>query len=103
SQLSLDDCALGTAVAGNDHSLLPGLVPDALYRSAAFPGFDVFDFQFLPRFAARIVPRAMVSRFTLPAFPHGPGNRAHGYQYARSHGSAGGKTDSLCAHAEISR
>ena len=39
------------AAAGDGHSLLPGLVSDALHRSAAVHGVDVFDLQLLPGFA----------------------------------------------------
>ncbi len=55
SQLSADDRALRAAVARHDHSLLSGMVPDALHRSAPVHGFDVFDFEFLSGFAKRTV------------------------------------------------
>ena len=44
---------------GHDHSLLSGLVSDALHRPAAVHGVDVFDFQLLPGFAARTISRAV--------------------------------------------
>src|SRR5271170_2695670 len=51
-QLSAHDRALGSDVARDDHPLLSGMVSDALHRSAAVHGFDVFDFEFLPCLAA---------------------------------------------------
>src|ERR1700674_3869719 len=55
SQLSTDDRALGSTFAGDDHSVLSGMVPDALYRPAFVHGFDIFHFEFLHGFAKRIV------------------------------------------------
>src|ERR1700686_2081826 len=40
-QLSADDRAVGFTDACNDYSLLPGMVPDALYRPAPVYGVDV--------------------------------------------------------------
>ncbi len=50
-ELSADDHALGAAAAGDDHSLLPGLVPDDVHRRAAVSGFDVFHLKLLPGLA----------------------------------------------------
>src|ERR1700678_212007 len=46
-ELSADDCAFGTDVAGDDHPLLSGMVSDALHRPAAVHGLDIFNFKFL--------------------------------------------------------
>src|SRR5580658_2932485 len=46
-QLSADDRALGSADARHDHSLLSGMVPDALHRPSPVHGVDVLYFQLL--------------------------------------------------------
>src|SRR5579862_253281 len=51
-ELSADDHAVGVATAGHDHSLLSGLVSDAVHRPAAVHGVYVFDFELLSRLAA---------------------------------------------------
>src|SRR5208283_3396634 len=70
-QLSADDRALGFAHACHDHSFLPGMVPDAVYRPSPLHGFDVFDFQLLSGFAERTFSKELVSVAVVPAFTHG--------------------------------
>src|SRR5438128_1322338 len=54
-KLSTDDRALHIASSGHDDPLLSGLVPDAVYRSAALHGIHIFDFIFLSRLPERTV------------------------------------------------
>src|SRR5580700_8120976 len=74
-QLSPDDHAFGPAAPSHDYSLLSGLVPDALHRSAAVHGVDVFDFQFLFGFATGAVSSQLASCVVLSPISHGAGNR----------------------------
>src|ERR1019366_8254900 len=60
-QLSADDRALGFAVARHDYSLLPGMLPDALYRPAPVHGFDVLHFQLLSGFAEGAVSKKLAA------------------------------------------
>src|SRR5882762_11565139 len=46
-QLSTDGAALHAVAARHDRAVLSGVDPDAGDRPAAFPGFHLFDFQFL--------------------------------------------------------
>ncbi len=75
--------------AGHDHSLLPGLVSNALHRSAVVHGFDVFHLEFLSGLAAGIVSRQMVSRSAVSSFSDGSRHRPHRDQHARCAGSTG--------------
>src|SRR5215469_9856607 len=70
-QLSADDHALGLVTASHDHSFLPGLVPNALHRPAAVYGVDVFDFELLPGFTARVVSAKLAAGIALSPVPHG--------------------------------
>ena len=90
-------------IAGHDYSLLSGLVSDAVHRPAAVHGFDVFDFEFLPGLAARVVSGQMVPRAAVSSVSDGAGHRPHCHQHARGAGSAGGETIRVCADSEISR
>ena len=62
-QLSADGHSLRASAAGHDYPLLSGLVSDAVHRSPAVPGFDVFDLQLLPGFPARTLPRTWPRAF----------------------------------------
>src|SRR5208282_3018245 len=75
-QLSADDRALGSADARHDHSLLSGMVSDALHRPAPVHGFDVLHFQLLPGFAERTVSQKLAAVAALPATVDVSGNRA---------------------------
>src|ERR1039457_4645736 len=88
-QLSADDRAVGFADARHDHSFLPGMVPDALHRSAPVHGFDLLDFQLLPGFAKRTVSEKLAALAALPAFIDGSRNRPDHHQYDCRAGSSG--------------
>ncbi len=60
SQLSIDDRAFRPAVAGDDYSLLSGMVSDALHRLTPVHGFDIFHIQLLSGFAEGVVSEALV-------------------------------------------
>src|SRR5271170_7298622 len=79
-QLSADDRALGFADARHDHSLLPGMVPDALHRPAPVHGVDVLHFQFLSGFAERIVSKKLAAIAALPALADVAGNWPDGHE-----------------------
>src|SRR5580692_12858625 len=103
SQLSVDDCALGGGRAVKNKTLLPGLVPDAVHRSAAIHGVDLFDLDFLSGLAARVISRQVVSRPALSSLSDGSRNRPHRHQYASRAGSAAGKAVRVRPYSEISR
>src|SRR6266478_6098423 len=94
-QLSADDRALGLYDARHDYSLLPGMVPDALYRPAPVHGFDVLDFQLLSGFAEGTISETLAAIAALPAAIDGSRNRADGHQYACRARSAGRQADRL--------
>src|SRR5580765_5655045 len=55
-QLSAHDHVVGFALAGDDYSVLSGLVSDALHRPASIYGIDLLDFEFLSRVAEGAFP-----------------------------------------------
>src|SRR5271155_3500136 len=83
SQLSPDDCSLRFVDAGHDHSLLSGMVSDAVHRSASIHGLDVFDFQFLSRLAKGIVPENLAPIAALSTLTHVVRNRINDHEYTR--------------------
>ena len=101
-ELSADDHAVGAAAAGHDHSLLSGLVPDALHRPAAVHGVDVFDFKLLSGLAARTVSAKLASGAALSAISDGAGDRPDDHQHESRDRSADRQEERVCAHAEVS-
>src|SRR4051794_1706001 len=103
SELSPDGRPFRVALAGHGHPFLPGMVPDALHRSATVYGVDFLDFQFLFGFTKRIVSRQMVPVTPVLAFPYGSGNRTHDYEYTSCAGSPPRQADRLCSYPQIPR
>src|SRR5689334_11734084 len=68
-----DDCAFVPASAGHDRPVQPGLVSDALHRSAAMAGFDSFGLNFLFDFAKGAL-SGLENAAEVPAFPDVRGN-----------------------------
>src|SRR5271155_571030 len=81
-QLSADDYPIGFADARHDHSLLSGMVSDALHRPAAVHGLDVLHLKLLPGFAKGIVSQEMATIPAVSAAADGIGNWADNYEYA---------------------
>src|SRR5437016_3762218 len=100
-QLSADDRAFGFADARHDYSLLSGMVPDALYRSAPVHGFDVLHFQLLSGFAKGTVSEKLAAIAPLPAIVNGSGNRADSNQYACRARSADRQADCLRPYSQV--
>src|SRR5438105_5916937 len=68
-RLPLDDRTVFFAHARDDREVQPGLVPDALSRSASVAGFNGFGFDFLFDFAKGTL-SGLESPSPIPAFPH---------------------------------
>src|SRR2546422_11669645 len=68
-RLPPDDRTLFFADARNDREVQPGLVPDALYRSASVARFDRFGFDLLFYLAKGTLSGLEISS-AVPAFPH---------------------------------
>src|SRR6266581_3287416 len=100
-QLSVDDHAFGAAAPGDDHSVLPGLVSDALHRLALVYGVDVFDFEFLSGIAARTVSSQLAARVVVPAVSDGARNRTDHHEYQSGPGSARGQGKRFRANPEV--
>src|SRR4029077_9076464 len=102
-QLSADDRAFRFVDARHDYSLLPGMVPDALYRPAPVHGFNVLHFQLLSGFAEGTVSETLAAIPALPASIDGSGNRADSHQYACRARSADRQADRLRPHSQVPR
>src|ERR1700674_1689747 len=102
-QLSADDRAFRFADARHDHSLLPGMVPDALHRPAPVHGFDVLHFQLLSGFAEGAVSETLATIFALPAAVNGSGNRADDYAYPCRARTAGRQANRLRSYSQVPR
>src|SRR5438445_6665890 len=76
-QLSPDDYAFRAPAARHDHSLLSGMVSDALHRPAAVHGFDVFDLKLLSVVAVRTFPPELATLASLSAIPYFSWYRVH--------------------------
>src|ERR1700685_4078877 len=73
-QLSADDRAVRAFASRHGHSLLSGMVPDALHRPAAVHGVDVFHLQLLSGFAKGIISQKLAAFVALSSAAHGPGD-----------------------------
>ena len=103
SELSAHDYAFGLAASGDDHSLLSRLVSDVVHRLAVVHGIDIFDFQLLPRIAARIISAKLASRSHIFAVPHGARNRPQHHQHQGCARGAYRQRERICANAQIQR
>src|SRR5581483_405927 len=83
-QLSVHGRPVDLAAAGDDHPLLPGMVPDAADRCAAIHGLDVFYLVVLSGFAEGIVSKALAQDFSVSSVSDSFGHRVDGNEPASS-------------------
>ena len=85
--LPADDRFFGDSAAGYDRTLLPGLVSDAVSRSATILGLHLFDFEFLPGGTTRALSAKMAQPHKVHAVRYGDGHRFGRQQWQGGDGS----------------
>src|ERR1700686_4880161 len=99
--LSAHDHAFGVSASGHGHSLLSGLVPDAVHRLASVYGVDVLDFQLLPGFAARTVSAELAPGVVVSSISDAAGHRIDHHQHEGGHRSARWKGKRLRTNSKV--
>src|SRR5579872_5737647 len=79
------------------------MVSDALHRLATLFGVDIFDFELLSGFAARVISAKLAAGAALSAVSDGARNRTDDHEYEGCHRSSDRQGNCFCPHAEIPR
>ena len=102
-ELSAHDRLEHASDASHGDPFLPGLVPDAVHRSAAVHGVDVLDFQLLPDVAERAISQDVAADVSVSASVDGAGDRPDRHQYKGRVGGHRRQTNRICPDTQIPR